>query len=251
MSNPWFTELCFGYLAPEQIQATPGASTRHAAVDSFGLGMTLYFMIAGSDPVPNQHRHYDWEKTVREAALGRDKTNWISLPYRYARLIIKATENSQAKRWDMSQIRDELGRLTDASLNPTEVVSAELLAEEIAARSDRVYEWNDDLATAIIQLVSGATIKITGNESGRHVAINLTWGRSGRQEHKRVGKWMAPAADRCVKMLEAAGWQIKTRNIQLPQSIVLEATLTVQLAASTLIQQAAAVSTVAEELTFE
>ena len=132
----------FGYLAPEQIQATPGISTRHAAVDSFGLGMTLYFMITGRDPLPEQHRHYDWKTTVQQAALGRGKTSWISLPYRYARLIIKATENSQAKRWDMSQIKDELERLIDASLNPTEVVSAELLAEEIAARSDRLQSTN-------------------------------------------------------------------------------------------------------------
>ena len=241
----------FGYLAPEQIQATPGASTRHAAVDSFGLGMTLYFMITGRDPLPDQHRHYDWKKTVQAAALGHGKISWVSLPYRYARLIIKATEDIQAKRWDMSQIKDELERLFDAFLNPTEVVSAELLAEEIAARSNRVYEWNDDLATAVIQLVSGAIIKITGNESDRLVVVHLNWSRSGKQEHKQVGKWMAPAADRCAKMLKSEGWKIRTKNVQPPNSMVLEATLTVPLAASNLIKQAGAVSTVAEELTFE
>ena len=241
----------FGYLAPEQIQATPGASTRHAAVDSFGLGMTLYFMITGRDPLPDQHRHYDWKKTVQEAALGHGFISWVSLPYRYARLIIKATEDIQAKRWDMSQIKDELERLFDTFLNPTEVVSAELLAEEIAARSNRVYEWNDDLATAVIQLVSGAIIKITGNESDRLVVVHLNWSRSGKQEHKQVGKWMAPAADRCAKMLKSEGWKIRTKNVQPPHSMVLEATLTVPLAASNLIKQAGAVSTVAEELTFE
>ena len=67
----------------------------------------------------------------------------------------------------MSQIRDELERLGHAFLNPTKVVSAELLAEEIAARSGRTYEWNDDLVMAVFQLVSGSVIKITGNESDR------------------------------------------------------------------------------------
>ena len=114
------------------------------------------------------------------------------------------------------------------------MVSAELLAEEIAARSDRIYEWNDDQTTAVVQLVSGAVIRITGNESDRVVVVNLNWSRSGKQEHKRVGKWMAPAADRCVKELKASGWQIKTKNIQPPQSMVLEATLAVRWAASTL-----------------
>ena len=240
-----------GYLAPEQIQAIPGASTRHAAVDSFGVGMTLYFMIAGTDPLPAQHLHRDWEKTVQGAALGRVSTSWISLPYRYARLIIKATEDSQAKRWDMSQIKDELERLGNAFLDPAKVVSAELLAEEIAARSDRIYEWNDDQTTAVVQLVSGAVIRITGNESDRVVVVNLNWSRSGKQEHKRVGKWMAPAADRCVKELKASGWQIKTKNIQPPQSMVLEATLAVPWAASTLTKQARVFSKVTTELNFE
>ena len=240
-----------GYLAPEQIQATPGASTRHAAVDSFGVGMTLYFMIAGKDPLPAQHRHHNWEKTVHEAAWGRGSTSWTSLPYRYARLITKATEDSQAKRWDMSQIKDELERLENAFLNPAKVVSAELLAEEIAAQSDRVYKWNDDQTTAVVQLVSGAVIRITGNESNRLVVVNLNWSRSGKQEHKQVGKWMAPAADRCVKVMKESGWQIKTKNVRPPQSMVLEATLAVPQAASTLKKQVGVVSTVAKELSFE
>ena len=240
-----------GYLAPEQIQATPGASTRHAAVDSFGVGMTLHFMISGRDPLPAQHRHHDWGKTVQAAALARDSTSWISLPYRFARLIIKATQDSQAKRWDISQIKDELERLGDAFLDPTKVVSAELLAEEIAARCGKVYKWNDDLTTACVQLVSGSAIRIAGDESGRLVVVKLTWSRSGRQERKQVGKWMVPAANRCVKVLKASGWQIRTKNIQPPQSMVLEATLAVPRAASTLIKQARAISTVAEELNFE
>ena len=241
----------FGYLAPEQIQATPGASTRHASVDSFGVGMTLYFMITGNDPLPAQHRHQDWGKTVQAAACGQDSTSWISLPYRYARLIIRATEDSQAKRWDMSQIRDELERLGHAFLNPTKVVSAELLAEEIAARSGRTYEWNDDLVMAVFQLVSGSVITITGNESDRCVVISLNWSSSGKQERKHVGKWMVPATERCVKRLRASGWRIRTRNIQPPQSMTLKATLNVRSAATTLGQQGEVVSKVVNELTFE
>ena len=241
----------FGYLAPEQIQATPGASTRHAAVDSFGIGMTLYFMITGTDPLPAQHRHHDWGQTVQTAACSRGSTSWISLPYRYARLIVRATEDSQAKRWDMSQIRDELERLSDAFVDPTEVVSAELLAEEIAARSGRIYEWNDDLATAVVQLISGLVIRITGNESDRLVVVNLNWSSSGKQERKQVGKWMTPAMDRSVKVLKASGWRIRIRNIQRLQSMVLEATLDVQSAAKTLKKQGNVVSRVADELTFE
>ncbi len=144
-----------GYLAPEQIQKTPGASTRNAAVDSFGVGMTLYFMLTGRDPLPVQHRHPDWETTVLTPAQGLDSQGWQSLPFRYTRLIMKATDEHQAKRWDLSQIRDELQRLHSAFLQPSAVVSAELLAEEVAARSNRQYVWDDDQVSATMHLPSG------------------------------------------------------------------------------------------------
>ena len=44
----------FGYLAPEQIHEIDGVSTRHAAVDSFGIGMVLFFMLSGRNPVPGR-----------------------------------------------------------------------------------------------------------------------------------------------------------------------------------------------------
>ena len=60
-----------GYLAPEQIQITGGASTRHSAVDSFGVGMTLYYLLSGIDPMPAQHRHNNWADVVTVAAKRR------------------------------------------------------------------------------------------------------------------------------------------------------------------------------------
>jgi serine/threonine protein kinase len=57
-----------GYLAPEQIQPIQGVSTRHAAVDSFGLGMLLFFLISGHNPLPDEHRHGNWIELVRSAA---------------------------------------------------------------------------------------------------------------------------------------------------------------------------------------
>ena len=220
-----------GYLAPEQIQATPGASTRHAAVDSFGVGMTLYFLVSGRDPLPSQHKHRDWRETVLKASAKREGENWLSLPYRYTRLVIRSTSDSQADRWDMSQIKDEVERLNAAFLDPTAVASAELLAEEMAARSRREYEWDDDRGTATIDLASGLVIRIAGDESGRVVAVNFNWSSTGEHDRKRVGKWMTGATERCVAALKRAGWRVKTKSVRRPQSIVLEATLSVSDAA--------------------
>ena len=241
----------FGYLAPEQIEDRPGVSTRHAAVDSFGVGMTLYFMISGKDPIPEQHLHFNWAETVLGASARHGSPTWQSLPFRYARLVTNATQDSQSDRWDLAQIRDELRRLMDALMYPDRVASAELIADEIAARTDRTYHWSDETGTAIIKLVSGLVISISGDESKRQMVINLNWSSSDRQERKNVAKWMAPAADRCKKILRSSGWTIRTTNIQPLQSVVIEASLTVSRAASTLSDQAKAISEIKEQLNFQ
>ena len=239
-----------GYLAPEQMQVTPGVSTRHAAVDSFGVGMTLYYLISGKDPIPAQHQHRDWANIVTQAATRRAKEEWVSLANRYARLVIRATQDNQAERWDMAQINDELGRLRAALVSPEEVVSAELLAEEIAARCGKDYKWDDATATAIMQLPSGLTVGITGVESDRRVLLRLNWSSSGQQERKQVGKWLAPATERCVALLKKSGWRILTKNVQAPLSVGLEARLSTGSAAGSLPSVAEVISRVAEQLTF-
>ena len=239
-----------GYLAPEQIQAMRGCSTRHAAVDSFGVGMTLYFMVSGTDPVPEQHMHTGWSRTVYEVVAQR-RSHWMSLPRRYARLIINATNNKQADRWDITQIHDELERLRLAQGDPQAIVSAELLAEEIAAGLERDYEWDEDSGTARIGLASGADVRILGNETERRIIVNLNWNTSGRLERKRVGKWIGPAGERCVGILKSAGWKIGARNIQRKGSIALEAWIRSKKAAGSLASQVAAMAKIVKELSFE
>ena len=240
-----------GYLAPEQIKVTAGTSTRHAAVDSFGVGMTLYYLISGTDPMPAQHRHQDWKDVVTQAALGQDTTAWVSLPYRYARVVFRATHDRQANRWDIAQINDELRRLCDAHTSPDDVSSAELLAEEIAARCGREYEWDSNSATAIMRLASGLQVSIAGDETGRQVVSSLGWESSGQEERKKVGKWMKAAAQRCDALFRKAGWQVRVRNIRPPDSVTMEATLPVRQASAGLAAAARVVLEVGNELSFE
>ena len=241
----------FGYLAPEQIEKRSGVSTRHAAVDSFGVGMTLYFMVSGKDPVPEQHLHSDWSTTVLEASLHHNSPVWQSLPFRYSRLVINATQDRQSERWDLAQIRDELERMMDVLSQPDQVVSAELIAEEITARMGREYRWSDNTGSAIIRLVSGLVISVSGDESRRLIILNLNWSTSGRQERKKVGKWMPSAVQRSKQLLRSSGWRIRTTNIHPLQSVVIEASLTISQASSALSNHAQAIFEVSSVLDFE
>ena len=201
----------FGYLAPEQIQNIPGVSTRHTAVDSFGLGMVLFFMLTENDPIPDQHRHSDWHNTLERAATRRPNTEWISIPNRFVRLIKSATLHSQSERWDMTHIQSELERLLDTALNPTSTLSAELIAEEIAARCEfrEDYVWEPNQLQAVMEESSGVKLAVRGDESLRKVLVSVSYGTPGVQGRSSLGKWIGPSAERARDILDSAGWSVE------------------------------------------
>ena len=165
-----------GYLAPEQIQYTSRVSTRHAAVDSFGMGMVLFFMMSGRAPLPDEHRHGDWRNTLARAAHGHPCNEWRSAPSRFARLVEFATRNNQSERWDMTQIQAELTRLHEAVSHSTSTQYAELIAEEIAARCEfsKDYEWDGDSLAAVKETPSGVRFTLQGDESQEEWS-SLSW----------------------------------------------------------------------------
>ena len=211
-----------GYLAPEQIQPVRGVSTRHASVDSFGLGMVLYFMLSKENPVPDQHRHSDWLEILAQASGNNPYHEWVSLPRRFARLIELATQDYQPARWDMAQIQSELQRLHDVAINPSSVVSAELVAEEIAARcqfsSD--YAWDNNTLSAIKESESGIRFEIRGDETQKRVFANLTWGDTGVQGKRHLGKWIEPAMENASEILRSSGWRISDAGVRYAHILV-------------------------------
>ena len=206
----------FGYLAPEQIQNISNVSTRHTAVDSFGLGMVLYYMLTGNDPIPDQHRHSDWHDTLERAASRHPNTDWISIPNRFARLIESATLHSQSARWDMTHIQAELERLLDTALNPTATRSAELVAEEIAARCEfrDGYEWDPNQLQAVMEEHSGMALAIRGDESLRKISVSVSYGTPGVQGRSSLGRWIGPSAERARDILTSLGWTIEEFRTQ-------------------------------------
>jgi serine/threonine protein kinase len=208
-------ESVTGYLAPEQLQKRANVSTRHAAVDSFGLGMTLFFMLTGQNPMPSEHMHSMWRQKVEKAAQNHTCEEWHSLPIRISRLIINATNDSQSARWDMSQIEGELLRLEEAFLSPDSVKSAELIAEELITRSNwrDKYKWDEDKLLAEISLLSGIKIKIRGVESETKIDMSIEWTNKGFQNRKRLTKWLPQAATQVESSLKKRNW-ITSSNIE-------------------------------------
>ena len=206
--------------------------TRHASVDSFGLGMVLYFLVSGQNPVPNQNLHAKWEDDVTRAAEARPCSTWCSTPRRIARLILSSTRQEQGKRWDMAQIQSELERLSGAESAPNSVRSAELLAEELAYRCGfmKGYEWSDNKLAAVKGSPSGSRFELRGDESRRRIYFDMAWGDPGVMGKKHLGKWIVPASNAAADILRGAGWQVEQipsryASIRLLASIAVDEAL--------------------------
>jgi hypothetical protein len=196
-----------GYLAPEQVNRESGVSTRNAAVDSFGLGMTFYFMLAMRDPVYAQHLHASWQETLQDLAASRKCATWQSIPLRFARMIHRATRDAQSERWDVAHIESEIERLSEAEREPAGVVSVELLAEEIAHRAfDGHYFWNEQKFEAKYSLGS-IDCTVAADVRQRLVRVTFGWQRLGSEHHKKIREWLPDRQQRIRSLLSSFGWQ--------------------------------------------
>ncbi|MGI8413707.1 MAG: protein kinase domain-containing protein [Solirubrobacteraceae bacterium] len=202
-----------GYLAPEQLR--PGtASTRSALVDSFGLAMTIFYLCGGQDPVPEQHLHERWPDDVRRACAVLPSVEWRSLPTRVERLIRAGAHGAQTARWGMAEIEHELELLQSALHAPASIQSADLLAEELAARSYslRDYVWNADRAEAVREAATGLRVAVGANLNKDDLVATVSYVDDGRRHRATLGKYVGDAASSLAEQMKAAGWRITSRE---------------------------------------
>jgi len=200
-----------GYLAPEQISNIHKVSTRSAAVDSFGIGMTMYYVLSKTDPLPSQHLHYTWEQQLNDiSSKFFTDSKWQSLTKRISRLIKNCTKDIQSERWDFSQIIYELDRLSIASHKPSKVLSCDLIAEEVVARSKYYdqYFWNEDKLQAEITPSQGFSIIVKSNESCRSIDYTIRWIRT----NKKLSRKSKPSFDSFIEKLVSKNFTILSKD---------------------------------------
>jgi serine/threonine protein kinase len=204
-----------GFLAPEQIRQVKGASTRHAAVDAFGIGMTLYYLCSGVEPLSGQHRHAEWEEQVRRACEKFCRIEWRSIPARMARMILAATQDEQASRWDLAEIVGELTQLRIAAEDPEAVSATELLVEELAANCVVMepYEWDPDRLCARRKQRTGLNIEISADVKEHLVRLVMSWQSAGEQDRGNVGKYIVAGSTQAIDQLSAGGWRSVGRQV--------------------------------------
>ena len=199
-----------GYLAPEQLVDVPGVSRRNAAVDSFGLGMTMFFVLSRRSPRLGEQSQSDWRNTLGQLARHRACSEWWSLPRRFCRLIEQATKDKQSERPDMHQIAAEISRLELAAERPRDVVAADLIAEEVLCHlaSDADYIWEDDRSRGKFGLANGAEFKVSADEASRTIRLAIEWQSSGQESRKNIVKYLPRVESQATAALKKAGWKV-------------------------------------------
>lgn len=212
-----------GYLAPELVVRSSQVSTRSTAVDVFGLAMTMYFMLSGNHPRMGIIYSPEWESDLR-AVVKRYEHGaiWKSALRRLVRLLLLATHPVQMKRTDMPSLIAELMRLSTVTGSSPQTQSAELLAEEVAARAGgwRDYNWDQATHSCSFRLGSGVVVTLRPDEVEGMVYLNVSYTETGQTERRGVARYIAERRAEISSRLHGAGWEhIVTQSDQTSMGI--------------------------------
>lgn len=192
----------FGYLAPEQ-RSRGRFTTRNALVDSYGFGMTLYFLCTGHNPFPDQHLNPNWQTELFRKFESQGFSDWISLPRRLARLVFHITQDDQPARYSMSQIEGELGALHAAVNTSGKIDAIEVITEELAARTAHFhgYRWSDTEDKATVANASGLNLELGVVDGQRQIRFSIRWASSGTQDWNHIDRMLLQALPKMENIL--------------------------------------------------
>lgn len=196
-----------GYLAPEQVIPQKGVSTRNALVDSFGIGMTMYFACCGAHPEAGAASASDWEERVTRGVCATPFQAWHSLPRRMARLILQSTRKQQRTRLGADQIEAELEKLSGCVRSDPAISHAELWAEELLQRAfPDEYKWDTDSLAGTVRFASGVQLTLSGEKLDSRLELAVRWQATGNENWKNISKYLPSQVDPIAHKLHKAGW---------------------------------------------
>lgn len=175
------------YLAPEQLTEKSGVSTRSATVDSYGFGMTLYFMVTGVDPEFFSHARPNWRERIETGCLAKRCREWHSLPRRVARLIFNCTMGDQNRRMTFGQITSEIDRLFGALTDPADIRDTGYVAEEVVARVP-AFTTYVGTETGDVEYCSpgGVRYRVRPNANERALDIQVAFTQAGHERYQSL-----------------------------------------------------------------
>ncbi len=210
-----------GYYAPEQLENREGELARSAAVDSYGVGMTLYFAATKLNPPIGGSKASEWPDFIRNIRKDRNLT-WISAVNRMKRLVVAATSIDPQVRPSVAAIRAEL-ELIEGAMEGTEIsLTPDAWAEELFCRAvGEEYETSGDGNRFERSVRKGRVISISGSSSTDSIDLIFRNIATDGTDWTQVKKsWSAKLAT-SKEILKSSGWEILPETRYSSQEIHL------------------------------
>jgi eukaryotic-like serine/threonine-protein kinase len=207
----------FGFLCPEQTDPDSPYHARTTKVDSYGLGMTLFYMYSGRQPLANEPMSSLWPDSVIKVVSRGYNLDWKSAPIRLARAIIGATKFDQLERSDFFKLRSQLEVIAIAIQDPGKLDDLEVWAEELLAniRSSIPYEWDESNSSGSIRSPSGVEVTLCPNPTDRILDMRIVFQSSGAQRRSTVPQLLRQTLDVATRKLKEGGWKSVTGNVAM------------------------------------
>ncbi len=198
-----------GYAAPEQSSSgSDAALTRNAAVDSFGMGMLIFFVLMERHPYPGEQQFPNFQDAIAKAAVQLVHKSWRAIPLAVSRLVYACTRSEQGARPSMPDIVRSLTSLSRLLVDDVVDVGDPLLLQELLARlfPDRLSELqNTDFGR--IWTHPGPPLELrlalSASRAGDpEVNVSITRMRLEHDKRSTFEKYLDSKVDRAVKALK-------------------------------------------------
>lgn len=202
-------QAALGYLAPEQVHRDMKVSTRNAAVDTYGLCATIYFVFAGEHPHQGLFRSEDFQQHFRRKIASVKQGLVQSAGNRLRRVVTSGVSWNQANRPDFGEIERDLLLLHNAVNDVSAVDSPDFWAEEMLcwARGEDGYRYDADRNQYVAELASGLNIICAPEFATSSVELVISYAGSGDVDRrKNVGKFLRKRLGEAISALEKFGF---------------------------------------------
>lgn len=201
------------YHAPEQIEDINDAIARSTLVDSYGLGMVIWFLYMGKNPPILASMNDAWHVLLENSFRNSGKGIWKSADRRLSRLIRASTINDQKCRLSIGEILGELEFLRDANVLGYPVKRADCWAEELISRAGYdTYEWDERTFSASYGVQGTKFIGVRGNPHKNRVEVYFQTQVDHSVERSQIGKMLQKKVGRSTDILKSGGWKLDSRT---------------------------------------
>lgn len=218
-----------GYYPPEQVSDIQGELSRSTLVDSYGVGMTLFYTYARVSPPPGGSASGNWGELLRERFRPDPNIAWRSAPERLRRIVERACAPSRENRIGIATIKARLLGLCSAVDGDLDALTPDVWAEELMSRVVQAeYNVDDEENKFSRQLKVGRTFEVFGNISNNSIGVRFrNLGVEGTDWSDVGLKWPKKLSS-AKEVLSSGGWNVLSSTRAAHMDIMLEANISIK-----------------------